>query len=407
MQAGLLRTVVVCALGYFIDIFDIQVFSVLRIPSLTDLGVPADLLSPVGGYILNAQMLGMVTGAFLWGWIGDRWGRVQSLYGSILIYSAGSLACGFVTDTQTYGVLRFVTGFGVAGEVGAAITLIAEIMPAQTRNWGIIAVSGIGFLGPVVAVLVSWFIPWRETYIVSGMLGFGLLIARISIRDSPLFQRIKTLDVHAGDIRILARSNCAQAVMNCLMIGGPLIYIWLVLNFFSAEFSRLILRPEDHFDQKVCLIVFYIGTCFGDVLSGIASELLQSRRKAYAAMLILGMVISSALMLLGPTMRLSAATFYAAYFIIGLAGGCWVLQTAISAEQFGTNIRATATIVLTNVVRALSIPMIFAFQALQQIVQINVASVAIGTFLYAVAFVALFSLRETHQLNLDYLESAE
>jgi putative MFS transporter len=407
MQAGIVRSIIVCALGYLIDIFDIQLFSVLRVPSLTALGVPADQLTSVGGYMLNAQMLGMVMGAFLWGWIGDKWGRVRSLYGSILLYSIGSLACGFVADVPTYGFLRFITGFGVAGEVGAAITLIAEIAPAKTRNWFIVAVSGIGFLGPVIAVLVSWFVPWRETYMIAGLLGFGLLVARFNLQESPLFQRIRNIDIGAGDLRILTQSKRSHTMVYCLMIGGPLIYAWLLLNFFSAEFSRLILGPNDRFDQKVCLLAFYIGACFGDVLSGIASELLHSRRKACAAMLVLGMLSSLTLMLLGPTMKLSVDAFYAAYFIIGTAGGCWVLQTAICAEQFGTNIRATTTIVLTNIARALSIPMIFAFQALQAIVQINVASALIGAVLYAAAFIALGRLRETHRLDLDYIESTE
>lgn len=168
------KAIFISSLGYFVDLFDIQLFAVLRVASLTDIGVPADQQAAIGGNILNAQLLGMIIGAFVWGWLGDRFGRLKALYGSILIYSLGTFACAFVHDPVTYGIMRMITGFGLAGETGAVITLVAELMSPQKRAWGITIIGAVAFLGPAAAVIISWYTPWRETYIVTGLLGLGL-----------------------------------------------------------------------------------------------------------------------------------------------------------------------------------------------------------------------------------------
>jgi len=181
------RAIIVCALGYFIDIFDIQLFSVLRVASLTDLGVAKDQLAKIGGQILSLQMIGMILGAFLWGWLGDGFGRLKALYGSILVYSLGTFACSFVGTTELYGAARFVTGLGLAGETGGAITLIMELMSCKERGWGAMIVGGFGAFGPAGAVLVSSFFPWRMTYIVAGIMGLALLVLRLRLIEPQLF----------------------------------------------------------------------------------------------------------------------------------------------------------------------------------------------------------------------------
>lgn len=406
-KSSLTRAIVICALGYFIDVFDIQLFAVLRVPSLTELGVPQDRLAFIGGYIFNAQVAGMILGAFLWGWLGDRFGRVKALYGSILIYSIGTFACSFVHDPLTYGLLRVFTGFGLAGETGAAITMMAEMISPQKRTWGIITVAGIGFLGPVFAILISWFMSWRETYILGGVLGLVILLLRVKLREPALFERALKSQVVRGSLQILMQRKQALTVLAGVVMGGPLAYGWFLLNFFSAEFSRVMLAPGENFNQKLAFLSFYLGTACGDVMSGAVSQYWRSRRKAVATFLLIGMVVAAFYLGFGPTAKLTTTAFYRIYFVLGAAAGCWVIMTAMFAEHFGTNIRATTAILLTNFVRGVSIPMIFAFQWLKGAIGLTEAALIIGAVLYMGAFFALSRLRETHGLDLDYIETVK
>jgi len=404
---NLRRAIVVCALGYFIDVFDIQLFGVLRVPSLTEMGVPADRLATIGGYILNAQMIGMVLGAFLWGFLGDRLGRLKALYGSILIYSVGTFACGFVHDPMTYGILRVGTGFGLAGETGAALTLIAEMMPALKRTWGLITVAGIGFLGPVAAILISWVTPWRETYMVAGVLGIIILALRIRLGEPHLFTNLVQKNVLRGSWGLLLQKPQMLTMTKCVLIGLPLTYGWFLLNFFSAEIAHAVLLPEATFNQKVCMIFFFLGTACGDVLSAFASHFWQSRRRTLALFYAIGSIASLATLVVGAKIGLPTWLFYSLYFAIGIAAGAWVVINTMFLENFGTNIRATASIVLINFVRGASIPILVVFQTLRQTLGTTEAAVLIGCVVYTVGFWALKHSRETHGLDLDYVETRE
>ncbi len=402
----LARAIIVCALGYFIDVFDIQLFPVLRAASLTDLGVPAARLASVSGDILSIQMFGMVVGAFLWGWLGDRLGRLKALYGSIIVYSVGTLACSLVHDPFTYGALRFFTGFGLSGETGAAITLIAEMMPREKRGWGIILVAGVGFLGPVFAVLVAWFFPWRVTYVVAGLLGLAILILRMRLVEPAMFEKISRSAELRGSLRLVFQRHQGWIFACCVMIGLPFAFSWNLLNFFSLEFGHAVLKEGEVFDQRLCLLLFYIGTSCGDFLSGAATQLWRSRRKAMSAVYLIGVVAAAFYLMLGPQIGFTAVELYVIYLAIGIAGGGgWILFSTIAAEQFGTNIRATTAIVVINLVRGFAIPMVFVFQILRQVMSITNAAALIGLVLYALAFFALSRLRETHGLDLDYVES--
>jgi predicted MFS family arabinose efflux permease len=394
----------VCALGYFIDIFDIQLLAVLRVASLTELGVAPDRLAKVGGYILNAQMFGMILGAFLWGWIGDRYGRLRALYGSIAVYSLGTFACGFASDPVTYGVLRFLTGFGLAGETGAATTLAAEIFAPSKRIFAIVIIGGVGFLGPVTAILLSDIFGWRETYIIAGVLGTALLGLRMRLLDSTLFTRLVPQRDRPGSLVLLANKRQLVIVLCCVLMGLPLIFSWNLLNFFSLEISRATLMAGETFNQRYCLSLFYIGACCGDVLSGLVAWYWKSARRAMVVCYVLGAAVGLGYLLNGPMNTLTTAQVYAIYLLLGITAGCWVLMTLIFAEHFGTNIRATTAIVLTNLVRGLSIPTIFLFQWLNGFVSITAAAAITGGMFYIVAFLALTRLRETYGTDLDYVE---
>ena len=404
MQAAIRRAIIISALGYFVDIFDIQLFGILRIPSLTELGVPADQLAIIGGHILNAQMLGMIMGAFLWGWLGDRFGRLKGLYGSIIVYSLGTLACSIVHDPMTYGICRFVTGFGLAGETGIAVTLIAELMSPQKRGWGISVVGGIGASGPILALVLAWFLPWRTTYVAAGIIGLVILILRIKLVEPELFEKIRDKEKNRGSLRLLLQPRQLLIFLSCFAIGLPTIYAVNLLNFFSQEISRSVLRAENIFDQKVCMLLFFIGLGLGAFALVILSQLIHSRRKAMIYSLFMGIMVCIAYLLASPIIKISPTIMYGVNFCLGLTLSGLSLVTLITAEQFGTNIRATSTALLTNAIRAGVIPMIFAFQNLKATIGVPYAASLIGAIIFIAAFLGLSQLRETHGLDLDYVE---
>jgi MFS transporter, putative metabolite:H+ symporter len=404
MRVGLRRAIIVCALGYFIDVFDIQLFAILRVLSLTELGVSPSRLAIVGGYILNAQMLGMMMGAFLWGLLGDKLGRLKALYGSILVYSIGTLLCSIAYDPVGYGVFRFITGFGLAGETGVAITLIAELMQPQKRVWGIVAIAAFGTLGPAVAVMISMYMEWRTTYVTAGLLGIALFILRMRLVEPRIFTNMATTDTMRGSWKLLIQPQQRLTFLCCVLIGLPLTYCFLLLNFFSLEFSHSILRQGEIFNQKICFICFYVGTSCGTIFCGMLSQWWHNRRRAIATLMLLGILASQLYLMIGPQIKFTAAQFYSIYFVIGLTGGGWSLFVAVAAEHFGTNIRATTATVVSNFIRGLSIPMIFVFQWLREFITITNAAALIGVVFYVTALISLRQLRETHGLDLDYVE---
>ena len=398
------RAIIVCALGYFIDIFDIQLYAVLRVASLTELGVPTNRLAAIGGYILNAQMFGMIVGAFLWGWLGDQYGRLKALYGSILICSVGTLLCSVVHDPTTYGVYRFISGFGLAGETGAAITLVTELLSPQKRGWGPTIVGGFGAFGPVFAVLISWFMPWRETYLIAGCLGLVIFVMRMKLVESAIFEKINQQQVARGFWQLYASPKRALTFVCCIALAVSATYGTNLLNFFSVEISKNVLKPGEIFSQKTSMLLFYVGLGFGNAISGAISQLWHSRRKGMAASLLFGALVSAAYLLAGPLIKFPVAVVYIIYFALGLSGSL-ALAVTIAAEQVGTNIRATSSILMSNFARGLVIPMVFTFQWLREFMSVAGAAAVVGGFLYLAAFMALYHLRETHGVDLDYSES--
>jgi MFS family permease len=404
VQTSIIRAIIVCSLGYFIDIFDIQLFAVLRVSSLTELGVPPDRLPEVGGYILNAQMAGMIAGAFLWGWLGDKFGRLKALYGSILIYSLGTLACAVIHDPLTYGVCRFVTGFGLAGETGAAVTLVAELMSPKNRAWGVTIVGGIGAFGPVFATLLAWFWDWRTTYVIAGVMGLGLLVLRLRLVEPALFQKIHVSDNIRGSLKLFLNPRMTLMLLCCMAIGLQIPYSVNLLNFYSLEISKSVLGAGEIFDQKLCMLLFYVGIGLGNVSCGAISQLWQSRRKTLFSFLLCGAITTGVYLFVCPVVKITAHEMYGLNFILGFTLSSLILVMLMTAEHFGTNIRATATALVANAQRASVIPMIFALQGLNGTISFASSAAVIGAILYIAAFLALGRLRETHGRNLDYRE---
>ncbi len=404
-SSTLSKAIAICALGYFIDVYDIQLFAVLRVASLKSIGIAPEQMASTGASILNAQMFGMIFGAFIWGILGDRLGRVRALYGSIVLYSLGTLACSLVQDANTYAVLRFITAIGLAGEVGAAVVLISELMPKEKRGWGITIIGGIGFLGPVVAVLTSYFLEWRQSYLLAGAVGMALLLLRTKLLDAGMFHNAKSKENLSQFFKLFARKAFIAPFLTCLIMSLPLVFAWNVLNFFSVEIGREVLKPGVEFDQKFCLLLFFVGTSIGDVAGGLITQQMKSRRKAMLYTIFLGGAAASFLLLVAPVIKLSASQFYANYFLLGLSSGCWALATMITAEHFGINIRATASLLMLNLLRGATIPLVLLFHGLQSALGIPNAAATIGAILYLASFLSLLKMPETHARNLDFIET--
>lgn len=232
-------SVLVAALGYFVDIYDLILFSIVRVSSLTDIGVPADQLLTKGVLLLNMQMAGMLIGGIAWGVLGDKRGRLSVLFGSILMYSVANILNAFVHDVPTYAVLRLLAGIGLAGELGAGITLVSEIMPRETRGYATALVAAVGICGAVVAALVGDFFEWRTAYIVGGVMGIALLLLRIGVHESGMFQQVKA-EPHARGrfLQLFATRERATRYLSIIIIGVPIWYVVGILITFSPEFGR-------------------------------------------------------------------------------------------------------------------------------------------------------------------------
>jgi len=393
--------ILIAALGYFVDIYDLILFSIVRVKSLKGIGVPdADLLSQ-GVLLLNMQMFGMLLGGILWGIWGDKKGRLSVLLGSIFLYSVANIANGFVTNVPIYAALRFIAGVGLAGELGAGITLVSEAMPKELRAYGTVVVSVVGVLGAVVAAMVGDLFDWRVAYFVGGAMGIGLLLLRINASESGMFGAIKTQPVKRGSLMLIFRSRPnAFKYFNCILIGIPLWFVIGILITFSPEFGKSLGMAEIP-TAGHAIMYTYIGISLGSLLSGVLSQWLASRKKAMAIFMGLnGIFIAAYLFDPHP----SAGIFYIICLLLGIACGYWALFVTIAAEQFGTNIRATVATTVPNFVRGAVVPVTLTFQYLKPTIGIIHSAAVIGFCCVGVAFWALTGLEETHAKDLNYIE---
>ncbi len=308
---------------------------------------------------------------------------------------------------MTYGALRFFAGMGIAGEVGVATTLVAELMHPKKRGWGVAIISGVGLCAPAASVLISWFVDWRTIYAIAGLMGLGLLVLRMRLTEPALFKKISASGYQLGSLKLLMQPKQALICVSCICIGAAGIYANWFLNFFSLELSPAVLAKGEIFNQKTSLLLFYIGLGFGDALTCVVSQIIHSRRKTLASFLAIAATMTMLYLLLGPIIKMTAMTLYGIYFIIGLAAGTWALFIMVGAEHVGTNIRATTATLISNIARASTIPALLVFQGLKTVMSITDAAALIGFVLYALAFWGLSRLRETHGLDLDYVESFE
>ncbi len=395
--------ILVAALGYFVDIYDLILFSIVRVSSLKSLGVPPELLLEQGVWLINMQMGGMLLGGLLWGVLGDRQGRLSVLFGSIAMYSLANLANGFVQSVPMYAALRFIAGVGLAGELGAGITLVSESLSPHERGKGTTIVAGVGITGAVVASLVGAQFGWRVAYIVGGVMGLALLVMRVGVVESGLFSKVKAdASIKRGDFFLLFKSwPRFRKYVSIIMVGVPIWFTVGVLVTFSPELGAALgLSPGP--DAGKAVLSMYAGLALGDFASGAISQVLQKRKLVVRLFLAATGVSFVAYFTIA---RISLPVFYAVCFVLGLSNGYWAMFVTIASEQFGTNVRATVTTTVPNFVRGAVVPLTLAFGALKSSLGPLMGAAVVGAVTLALAVWAVFGLEETFGKDLNHLET--
>src|SRR5215467_12465638 len=348
-QLGVLSfPVIVAALGYFVDIYDLLLFSIIRIPSLKSLGLDDAHIAKQGLLIINIQMVGLLVGGIIWGILGDKKGRLRVLYASIILYSIGNIANGFVQTVGQYAIVRFITGIGLAGELGAGITLVTELLPKEKRGIGTSMVAGIGLTGAVVAFFLKEEFPWRTCYFIGGGLGFVLLLLRVGVLESGMFKSIQNSKVSKGNFFMLfSNGRRLRKYLSSILIGLPTWYVIGILITFSKEFGTK-MNVQGTIDPGKAVMFAYAAISVGDILAGFVSQWLKSRKKAlYVYYAITAISIVWFFNLRGA----DVTTLYIVSALLGFGTGFWAIFVTMAAEQFGTNIRATVATTVPNMVR--------------------------------------------------------
>ena len=400
-RRNVIAAVLLAALGYFVDIYDLILFSIVRVPSLKGIGVAdADLLG-TGVTLLNCQMGGMLVGGLFWGMLGDKKGRLSVLFGSIAMYSAANIANGFVHTIPAYEALRFIAGLGLAGELGAGITLVCELMPTGTRGYGTMVVAGVGIVGGVVAGLVGDFFDWRTAYFVGGGMGLALLFLRLGVYESGLFDKVARSSVKRGDFFMLFSSGeRLWKYLCCILLGVPVWFVIGILATFAPEFGKALGMPVLPTGGHAVMWL-YAGCALGDFASGGLSQWLKNRRKAaFVFVTVTALLTVAYLNLFGAAL----APFYGICFGLGFFAGYWAVFVTIASEQFGTNMRATVTVTVPNFVRGAVVPITTSFLALKAHWGIVHSALFIGLCCLAIAALSLWGMEETHAKDLNFLE---
>ena len=395
--------VIVGALGYFVDVYDLILFSIVRGASLKGLGIPPDQILSKGVLLLNWQMGGMLAGGIFFGMLGDRFGRVALLFGSILLYSIANIANGFVHSIDAYAVWRFIAGFGLAGELGGGVTLVTEILPKELRGYGTAIVSSVGVFGAVIGGLVAQKVPWQHAYFIGGGLGLILLVMRMSVAESKMFEQLRSgqANISRGNFLTLFTSAARfTKYVRCILVGIPLWCVVGVLITFSPEISRA-LNIQGEVKPAQAIAFTYLGITFGGYASGHFSQALRSRRKVLLAFLIFTALAIVAYFCCG---GLSSGTFYLVTLLMGFGAGYWTIFITVAAEQFGTNIRATVATTVPNFVRGATVPLTLAFNDLKPHTGVIQSAGIVSAVSILIAIWAVLGMEETHGKDLDYIE---
>ncbi len=396
--------VLVAALGYFVDIYDLLLFSIIRVPSLQSLGLSKEQIIEQGESIISWQMAGLLIGGIIWGVMGDKKGRLSVLFGSIILYSLGNIANGFVQNVDQYRVIRFIAGLGLAGELGAGITLVSELISKEKRGVATSLVAGIGLTGAVLAFIMKENFDWRTCYFIGGGLGLLLLILRISVFESGMFNQVKKTEAKRGNLLMLFNNadRFKRYFLN-ILIGLPNWFVIGVLITFSDKFAEEF-GIKEKIDPGKAIMYAYVAISIGDILIGLISQWLRSRKKAlliFYAITILFVVLFFTVQWNG-----SAAMMYWICAGLGFGTGFWAIFVTMGAEQFGTNLRATAATSIPNMARGmLAIFTLPLFKTIRNMTDYYTGGWITALIIFSIALTALYFIKETFGKDLNYIES--
>lgn len=414
--------VIVAALGYFVDIYDLVLFNVVKRESLEFIKSLHQLdfdIKSQGIFLFNCQMAGMLIGGILWGVWGDKKGRISVLFGSILLYSVANIVNAFTFDLTSYAIVRVIAGIGLAGELGAGITLVSETMSKEKRGYGTMIIVTFGALGAVLAALVGTegqavagfltrvtghtFQNWQVVYLIGGLLGILLLVLRVGAFESGMFKDMKQHSVSKGNFFALfkTKENFLK-YLYCILIGLPIWYIIGVLVSLSQDVFGKELGVEGVLNGKAVMYA-YIGLSVGDLISGLLSQLLRSRKKV--VLLYLAFTSILVLYFIYGAHGISVSQYYFMCFLMGTASGYWAIFVTIASEQFGTNIRSTVTNTVPNFVRGAVLPITMGFTGLSGMTTNLTSALIVGFICIGLALVATLKIKETFARDLNYFET--
>ena len=395
--------ILVASLGYFVDIYDLLLFGIIRIPRLKSLGLSGDELMLNGETILKWQMFGLLIGGIVWGVMGDKKGRLSVLFGSILLYSLANIANGFVQTVDQYKWVRFIAGIGLAGELGAGITLVAEMVSKEKRGIATSIVAGIGLSGAVFAFFIKQNFEWRICYFIGGGMGFLLLLLRLSVYESGIFETVKATDIQRGNFFLLfTKKERFKRYMNNILIGLPTWLIIGVLVTFSNEFGKQ-MGITEAIDPGKSIMFAYVMISIGDLSVGFISNWLKSRKKALY--LFFGITIFFIILYFTALWNGTATGMYIVCGGLGLGTGYWAIFVTMGAEEFGTNLRATAATTIPNMVRGLLAVFILPlFEFLRHYFSYLNAGLITSVIIMLIGIIALVNIKETFGKELDFVE---
>lgn len=399
--------VIVASLGYFVDIYDLLIFSIVRVKSLHDIGVSDIEMRTKGEFIINMQMFGLLLGGILWGVVGDKFGRIKVLFGSILLYSLANFANGLATDYYTYAAVRFIAGIGLAGELGAGITLVSETMSKDKRGYGTMIVAVVGLFGAAAANLVAGY-GWQNAYFIGGGLGMLLLLLRVGTFESGMFKHAENREVSRGNFAMLFTDRKRFfKYLNCILIGMPLWFVVGILITQSPEIGKE-LGAAEPLSAGTGVMYTYIGLSFGDMFAGLFAQLTKSRK---LTMLVFQLMSVVSVVFYLNSHGITSSQFIGICLFIGFFIGYWATFVTIASEQFGTNIRATVTTTVPNFVRGSLIPITWGFEFLVKHFKAQgyadsliISAYVMMGIVTVLALLALSQLKESFSKDLNYIE---
>ncbi len=394
---------ILVALGYFVDIFDITLFGMVRVSSLKSLNVPDSELLSTGQYLINSQMLGMLVGGIFWGILGDKVGRLKTLFGSIFLYSLANLLNGFVDDVNSYAILRFLSGVGLAGELGVGVTLVSESLPTHLRGMGTALIAAIGVSGALMGGLLVELVDWRVCYIVGGSLGFLLLMLRLQVKESSLFLDLKKVSSlkRPSFLSALFRPSVLKRFVLCVFIGVPIWFVAGILMTLSSEIGKALGVVGEIMPSR-SITISYLGLAVGDFLSGYLSHKWQSRKKVIY--LFQAFTLFFFFLYLFTTSGKGPAYFYTICFFIGISVGFWALFVMLGAEQFGTNLRSTFATSVPNFVRGSLIVQNMSLTFLLTKFNLIESVLVLGSLVLFLSFLCAKMIDESYSKSLDYID---